>query len=179
MWEEVNFKAFDPKVNSTQDIHIEGINSGGLLVSRAAEFAVVVEMQIIRNILLGKIRDYEKSGLVNNVESQVNFFTLSDMTFFNYKGREIVLLPPVMGAPLMECIVQNANSLGANYFVRLGTTGSLSTTIPKYSFIVTKSSVNVNPFCLLCNIEYRFKNTYTRPFSISHQVMDMLRCLPE
>ena len=141
MWEEIDFKAYNPHASKIENVHIEGINRDGLLVSRAAEFAIVVEMQIIRDIMLGRIRQHENKGQITDIENQVNFFTLGDMTFFNYKNREIVFLHPAMGAPMMECTVQNASSLGVKYFVRLGTTGSLNRAISKYSFIVTTSSI--------------------------------------
>jgi len=141
MWEKVKIKLYDPHTNKFEEVVIEGLNKEGLLISRAAEFAIVVEKQIIRNAILGYLQEKQRRGQISNLESQINIATLDNMTFFTHKGREILLLHPVAGAPLMECAVQDAYSLGANYFVRLGTTGSLNENIPRYSFIATTASI--------------------------------------
>lgn len=141
MWEKVKIRLYNPHTNKVEEVLVEGINKEGLLISRAAEFAIVVEKQIIRNAILERLQEKLKKGQINNLENQINIATLDNMTFFTYKDREILLLHPVGGAPLMECAVQDAYSLGANFFVRLGTTGSLSKDIPKYSFIATTSSI--------------------------------------
>ncbi len=141
MWEKIKVNSYNPITKKPEEFLVEGINKDGLIISRAAEFAIVVEKQVIRNLIVKHLNNLEKQGLVKNVENQLDISALDFITFFTFKDREILLLPPMMGAPLIECIVQDSHSMGVEYIVRLGTTGSLTKDIPMYSFIATTEAL--------------------------------------
>lgn len=137
MWEKIKIKSYNPITKRHEEFLVEGINRNGLIISRAAEFAIVVEKQVIRNLIIEHLLDLQNQGIVKNVQNQLNIATLDFITFFTFKDREILLLSPVMGAPLIECTVHDSHTMGVKYIVRLGTTGSLTKDISMYSFIAT------------------------------------------
>lgn len=141
MWQKIIVDSYNPFTEKSDQFVVEGINKDGLIISRVAQFAIVVEKQIIRNLLVKHIHNLEKQGSIKNIENQLDISALDFITFFTYKNREILLLPPMMGAPLIECIVQDSHSMGVENIVRLGTTGSLTKDIPMYSFISTTEAL--------------------------------------
>lgn len=141
MWEKIKINSYNPFTNKSEKFVVEGINKDGLIISRAAEFAIVVEKQVIRNLIVERIKKLERDGKISNVENQINIASLDYLTFFTYKNREILLLSPVMGGPSIECVTQDAFSIGVKYIVRLGTTGSLNRNIPMYSYIATTGAI--------------------------------------
>lgn len=141
MWDKITVNSFNPILRKNEQFLVEGINKDGLIISRAAEYAIVVEKQVIRNLIVKHLFELQSKGVVRDIENQLDISALDILTFFTFKDREVLLLPPMMGAPLIECIVQDSHSMGVENIVRLGTTGSLTRDIPMYSFIATTKAL--------------------------------------
>jgi hypothetical protein len=85
MWEKIRVKSYNPFTNKPEEFLVEGINKNGLIISRAAEFAVVVEKQIIRNLIVEHIQRLQREGIITNFENQLNIATLDYLSFLPIK----------------------------------------------------------------------------------------------
>jgi len=132
---------FDVLKDKDYIIEISGIQKDGPIVERASQYAIMVEKRGVWNILYKHLKENQSKNKISNLQLSYNLFALDWMCYFQYKGKEILLMHPVMGASSAECLVQQAYTIGCESFIRIGTTGSLSTDIPLYSSIVTLASI--------------------------------------